>query len=94
MIAQAQRCGSGGRQASACAAQGRREVDEAAQFEAVEANRLLVAGARTKTNRLQAQRRAAARKETAGAAAVASYGTGSGPDYSKPPKLYDVEEWS
>ena len=44
-------------------AQGRREVDEEAQFEAVEANRLLVADAQTKTSRRQAQRRAAARKE-------------------------------
>ncbi len=77
-------------------AQGRREVDEEARFEAVEANRLLVADARTKTNRRQAQRRAAAREGTASAAAgaAASDGTASGPDYSKPPKLYDVEEWS
>jgi putative transposase len=77
-------------------AQGRREVDEEAQFEAVEANRLLVADAQTKTSRRQAQRRAAARKESASTAAgvSASDGTASGPDYSKPPKLYDVEEWS
>lgn len=74
--------------------QRRREVDKAAQFDAVEANKLLVADARTKTSRRQAQRRAAAREGIASAAAGASDGTGSGPDYSKPPKLYDVEEWS
>ena len=76
-------------------ARGRRE-DEEAQFEAVEANRLLVADARTKTSRRQAQRRAAAREGTrsTAAGASASDGTVSGPDYSKPPKLYDVEEWS
>jgi putative transposase len=77
-------------------AQGRREVDEEAQFEAVEANRLLVADARTKTSRRQAQRRAGAREGVAGKIghAVAPGDAASGPDYSKPPKLYDVEEWS
>jgi putative transposase len=77
-------------------AQGRREFDEEAQFEAVEANRLLVADARTKTSRRQTQRRVAAREGTMStvASASASAGAGSGPDYSKPPKLFDVEEWS
>lgn len=76
-------------------AQGSREVNEEAQFEAVEANRLLVAEARTKTSRRQAQRRACARKGVGGdEATAASDGTASKPDYSKPPKLYDVEEWS
>jgi len=77
-------------------AQGRCEFNEEAQFQAVEANRLLVADAKTKTSRRLAQRRAAARKGTASAAvgAPASNGTAPGPDYSKPPKLYDVEEWS
>ena len=77
-------------------AQGRREVNEAAQFEAVEANRLLVADAQTKTSRRQAQRRACAREGITGdkGSATASDKAASGPDYSKTPKLYDVEEWS
>lgn len=77
-------------------AQGRREIDEEAQFEAVEANRLLVAAAQTKTSRRQAQRRACAREGVAGdsGTGAASGKSASGPDYSKPPKLYDVEEWS
>jgi len=77
-------------------AQGHREVDEAAQFEAVEANRLLVADAQTKTSRRQAQRRACAREGITGdkGTAAASDKAACGPDYSKPPKLYDVEEWS
>ena len=77
-------------------AQGSREVNEEAQFEAVEANRLLVAEARTKTSRRQAQRRACARKGAGGGGetTAASDSAASKPDYSKPPKLYDVEEWS
>lgn len=77
-------------------AQGRREVDEVALFEAVDANRRLVADAQTKTSRQQAQRTACAREGAArdNGMATPSAEAASRPDYAKPPKIYDVEEWS
>lgn len=77
-------------------AQGRREIDEVAQFEAVEANRQLVADAQTKTSRQHAQRKALVRAGVArdNGTATLSAEMPSRPDYAKPPRIYDVEEWS
>jgi len=77
-------------------AQGCREVDETAQFEAVEANRRLVAAAQTKTSRRHMERRKCARRVRIGddAGAGSTDGEASKPDYGKPPTIYDVEEWS
>jgi putative transposase len=77
-------------------AQGGREIDEIALFEAVEANRRLVVDARTKTGRRHAQRTVCAREGAArdNGTAILSAEAPSQPDYAKPPRIYDVEEWS
>jgi putative transposase len=71
---------------------GRQEVDEEAQFAAVEANRQLVNDAKLKTSQRQAQRIRDARRATA--AGDVRVPVAPAPiDYSKPPRIYDVEEW-
>ena len=79
--------------------QGRKEIDASARFEAVEAQRELLAAAahKTKTARREMQRTASAAAESArgtipgGAPPKAAPG---GIDYSQPPEILDVEEWS
>ena len=77
-------------------AQGCREVDKTAQFEAVEANRRLVAAAQSKTSRRHAEPRRCAGQARVGDEASAPFTSGeaSNIDYSKLPVLYDVQEWS
>lgn len=80
-------------------AQGRREIDAAARFEAVEAQRRLIAEAAQKT---RAARRTAERTAQAGitrrggnpAKRPADGGAPLGIDYSQPPEILEVEEWS
>jgi putative transposase len=78
--------------------QGRREIDAAARFEAVEAQRELVAAAAQKT---KAARRATQRTISATAAVarqglpvIPPEGGQGGIDYSRPPEILEVEEWS
>lgn len=80
-------------------AQGRREVDAIARFEAVEAQRRLLAeaAARTKAARRLSQRTAYASAGAARSSDVGSDRDGAdapGIDYSQPPEILDVEEWS
>ncbi len=78
-------------------AQGRREVDAVARFEAVEAQRRLLAEAAKQT---KAARRLSQRTAHAGTARVRARASnpeeaaGPGIDYSQPPEILDVEEWS
>jgi putative transposase len=80
-------------------AQGRREVDAVARFEAVEAQRRLLSEAAEKT---KAARRLSQRAAYARAGAVKARSRAGNPeeadapeiDYSQPPEILDVEEWS
>lgn len=78
-------------------AQGRREVDAPARFDAVQVQRDLVAAAAQRT---KAARRGAQRAASAAAGVASTAGDGpvngalSGIDYSQPPEILDVEEWS
>jgi len=80
-------------------AQGRREVDAVARFETVEAQRrlLIEAAEKTKAARRLSQRAAYARAGTAKVRSRAGNleeADAPGIDYSEPPEILDVEEWS
>jgi putative transposase len=70
---------------------GKHEVNEEAQFKAVEASRQLVTDAEARTTRPQAQPIRDARR----AVGLNGEHPAEGPkvDYSKPPRVYEVEEW-
>jgi len=72
---------------------GRTEIDEDAQFAAVEANRQLVAEAKAKTSRRQTQRMSAALHGSGQQEYRPATEPASAVDYSKPPRIYDVEQW-